>query len=154
MSPVPDGPLRTIVVVGGALTDGDRILVAKRPPGGSYGEHWEFPGGKVEPGETDAQALVRELQEELDITVSVGELIARAEQDYPRFRIDLRVYRCALVSGTPTAREALALRWVRLGGGVDETLGLPFPPADLPALNALRSAAGLPMRPPESPNRR
>jgi len=148
-------PLRTVVVVGAALIGDDgRLLIAKRPPGGSYGEHWEFPGGKVEARETDAQALVRELQEELDITVAVGDLIARAEQDYPRFRIDLRVYRCALVSGTPTPKEALALRWVRLAEGVDETVGLPFPPADLPALHALRAAAGLPFAPPDPPTQR
>jgi 8-oxo-dGTP diphosphatase len=139
--------LPTLRVVGGLLRDGDRILLAQRPPGSSYGGCWEFPGGKVEPGESDAQALARELSEELGVTVRVEELVAQVEHPYPAFLIDFRVYACALVAGTPRCLGVHALRWVRLADGVDESVGLPGPPADEPVLAAVRRAAGLPPDP-------
>jgi 8-oxo-dGTP diphosphatase len=139
--------LPTLRVVGGLLRDGDRILLAQRPPGSSYGGCWEFPGGKVEPGESDAQALARELSEELGVTVRVEELVAQVEHPYPAFLIDFRVYACALVAGTPRCLGVHALRWVRLADGVDESVGLPVPPADEPVLAAVRRAAGLPPDP-------
>lgn len=141
-------PLPTLVVVGGVLRDGDRVLLAQRPPGGSFGGCWEFPGGKVEPGETDEVALARELHEELGVHVHVGDRIERVQHPYPLFFIDFRVYECTLLRGEPSCIGVHDLRWARMGDGTDESVSLPFPPADVPVLAALRRAAGLPEDPP------
>ncbi|MCO4769863.1 MAG: (deoxy)nucleoside triphosphate pyrophosphohydrolase [Deltaproteobacteria bacterium] len=140
-------PLPNLLVVGGLIRDGDRILLAQRAPGGSFGGCWEFPGGKVESHETDQQALARELHEELGVRVAVGALVARVQHPYPAFHIDFRVYECAVLRGTPALLGVHALQWARLGDGVDETRSLPFPPADVPVLRVLRRAAGLPEDP-------
>jgi len=128
-------------VVGGAIRRGDQILITHRRPGDSYELRWEFPGGKVEPGEDDQTALARELHEELDVRVAVGDLVKQVLHPLPRVILDLRVYSCALVSGTPRAVGVHALQWVHLDPGRDGTLGLSFPPADEPILAQLRTEA-------------
>lgn len=119
-------------MVGAVVLDGDRLLLAQRAPGGAHGGLWEFPGGKVEPGESDAQALARELREELGVDATVGELVAVGETE----RIALWCYRCAL-HGSPKALEHQALRWFHLA----EIQPHDMPPADHPALEALRTAS-------------
>ncbi len=128
-------------VVGGAIRRGDQILITQRRPGDSYELHWEFPGGKVEPGEDDRTALARELREELDVRVAVGDLVKRVLHPLPQIILDLRVYSCRLVSGTPRTVGVHALQWVHLDPARDGTRGLPFPPADEPILAQLRSEA-------------
>ena len=128
-------------VVGGAVRRGDELLITQRRPGDSYALRWEFPGGKVEPGETDAVALARELREELDVEVVVGALVERVLYPLDSVTLDLRVYTCSIVSGTPRAVGVHALLWVRLDPERDGTAGLPFPPADEPILATLRAQA-------------
>ncbi len=133
--PVPGKPL---AVVGAAILRGSTCLVGQRRKGGSFGECWEFPGGKVEPGETAEQALVREIHEELGLDVVVGELAGRGEIHAGGRDIVLDVYFCESSSGVPEAREHLALKWI----GVDEIDSLRWAAADLPVLPALRAALG------------
>ena len=87
---------------------------------------WEFPGGRVEPGETDEAALVRELRERLDADVRVGQLISYVSHPYDHYRVELYLYECALTSEEVSARNVADLRWVRS----DEFEKYEFTPAD------------------------
>lgn len=100
-----------IEVVCGVVVDGDRVLLVQRPPGGRHGGMWEFPGGKVEAGETHAQALARELEEELGIVADVGSGVAEAEDDVIR----LVAYRVDRFRGVIDLRVHEAQRWVAPG---------------------------------------
>lgn len=117
-------------VVGGVArreSDG-AVLMARRPPGGRHGGLWEFPGGKVEAGETDEEALARELLEELGAVAEVGALIAMGQDE----RIELWCYAVRLLS-EPQALDHDALCWV----SPDDLRALPSPPADQPTIDAL-----------------
>jgi A/G-specific adenine glycosylase len=103
-------PHHEIVVA--AIRKSGRYLLGKRPSGGLLGGLWEFPGGKVQPGETHQRALKRELKEELGITVRVGGLIASVNHAYSHFKVTLNVYRCEHVSGTPEPKTHTELKWV------------------------------------------
>lgn len=124
-----------MVVVAAALIAGDgRTLVQQRPQGKSHAGLWEFPGGKVEPGESPAAALVRELSEELGIGVAIDDLVpvSFAAVDGAR-PIVLLLFRSARWQGEPAALEAAALRWIR----PEDCAALPMPPADYPLAAAL-----------------
>jgi 8-oxo-dGTP diphosphatase len=112
------------VVVGAALIDGDRVLAAQRSEPPSLAGLWEFPGGKVDPGETDEAALVRECREELGVDVMLG---ARIGRDWPigEYGI-LRVWLAGIAAGKLTAHEHSELRWL----GVDELDDMEWIPAD------------------------
>lgn len=99
------------VVVAAVRRDGE-YLIGRRPPEGLLGGLWEFPGGKVEPGETHESALLRECSEELGIAVRVGGLIASVNHAYTHMKVTLHVYRCTLVRGTPKALFHEELLWV------------------------------------------
>ena len=104
---------------------GGRVLIARRHVGGHLGGLWEFPGGKRQDGETAEAALVREIREELDAAVSVGELLDDVEWRYPEKTVRLRFFRCAL-EGEPRAAEGQEIAWV-----APADLGrYEFPPAD------------------------
>lgn len=115
----------------------DRYLIQQRLPGKSRGLLWEFPGGKVEPGESDAEALVREAREELAVELIVGEERYQTRHAYPDLTVDLHLYQARIASGTPTALGAHALR----AATAEEMLALPFCEADLPLLRQLVSEA-------------
>jgi len=126
-----------LLVVAAALIDPDgRVLLAQRPAGKSLAGFWEFPGGKLDPGETPEQALVRELQEELGIDTSASCLapLAFASHDYDTMHLMMPLYVCRQWRGQPVGREGQALRWVRPA----RLLDLPLPPADWPLAAALR----------------
>ena len=124
---------RLLLVVAVALVDVDgRVLVSERPPGKSLAGLWEFPGGKVEPGERPEETLIRELSEELGITVEEPCLapLTFASHAYPDFHLLMPLYVCRRWSGTPRALEGQALKWVRPKALRD----LAMPPADAPLI--------------------
>ena len=128
----------TIVLVAAvALIDADgRVLLAQRPPGKSMAGLWEFPGGKVEPGETPEAALIRELHEELGIETWASCLapLTFASHAYPDFHLLMPLFACRRWQGMATPREGQALKWVRPG----DLRSYPMPPADLPLIPILR----------------
>jgi 8-oxo-dGTP diphosphatase len=131
---------RTTRVVGAVVVRGGLVMVTQRPDDNPrWPGLWEFPGGKVEAGETDRDALERELEEELDVRVRVGAQVARVEIDRGGGDLlDFRAYRCEIVHGEPELIEVQDLRWLTL----DEVEELEMPPADGPVVEALR-ATGL-----------
>ncbi|ARO54241.1 NUDIX hydrolase (nudG), putative dihydroneopterin triphosphate pyrophosphatase (ntpA-like) [Methylorubrum extorquens] len=134
-------PLKLLLVVAAALVDADgRVLMAQRPEGKALAGLWEFPGGKVESGERPEETLIRELAEELGITVKEPCLapLTFASHAYPDFHLLMPLYICRRWEGLPQSREAQALRWVRPGGLRD----LPMPPADLPLIPFLIDLLG------------
>ena len=126
-----------MLVAAVALVDVDgRVLIAQRPPGKSMAGLWEFPGGKVDAGETPEEALVRELHEELGIETAASCLapIAFASHGYERFHLLMPVFACRKWAGMPQPREGQALKWV----APTELSRFPMPPADLPLIGLLR----------------
>lgn len=103
--------MKSIEVVAGVIKDGGRIFATQRGYGDQKGG-WEFPGGKMEPGETPEQALVRELKEELDVEVSVGEKICTVEYDYPKFHLTMHCFWATIVSGEIKLLEHEDAKWL------------------------------------------
>lgn len=101
---------KQIEVVAGAIVSAGRLFATQRGYG-DWAGWWEFPGGKIEPGEAPEEALRRELREELALEVRVGEEVARVEYDYPKFHLSMRLYLCT-PEGEPTLREHSAARWL------------------------------------------
>jgi mutator protein MutT len=125
-----------ITVVAAVIEEGGAFLVTRRPEGTHLGGLWEFPGGKIADGETDAEALAREIREELDADVHVGGLVFETVHEYEDRTVSLRFYRCAL-RGTPRPVLGQQMQWVaRRGLG-----GLEFPPADAALITRLATAS-------------
>ncbi|MFN0127235.1 MAG: (deoxy)nucleoside triphosphate pyrophosphohydrolase [Verrucomicrobiales bacterium] len=122
--------------------DDGRVLAAQRPPGKAQGGRWEFPGGKIEPGEAAEAALVREIEEELGCTLRVGAAMSPVDHPYPGGVIRLRPFLSVIVSGQPDPREHSALLWVN----AREAAELEWAPADLPILAEIWEWAGPEMR--------
>jgi 8-oxo-dGTP diphosphatase len=134
-------PKPLLLVAAAALVDADnRVLVAQRPAGRSMAGLWEFPGGKVEPGETPEAALIRELREELGIEVCDTCLapFTFASHAYERFHLLMPLFLCKSWEGDLAPREAQAVKWVRASRLAD----YPMPPADLPLIPYLRDLLG------------
>lgn len=125
-----------VPVVGAAIRrDDGAILAALRSSEMSTPNQWEFPGGKVEPGETHGECLVRELREELAVDIEVGEHVGLGVVDRPGRQIRLDVYECRILAGVPTASEHAELRWV----SPDELPQLDWAEADMPIVRILAS---------------
>ncbi len=109
--------MRTARVVAAVIRRGSRILIARRREGGERGGQWEFPGGKVEPGESEPEALRREIREELGCEVEVGRLLVRHRHRYPDLEVELLFYACELPPGSdPLPLGCAALEWAEGGG--------------------------------------
>ena len=135
-APAP-GALPLVLVAACALIDADgRVLLARRPEGKTMAGLWEFPGGKLNVGETPEAALIRELREELGIDVAASCLapFAFASHAYERFHLLMPLYLCRRWGGRPEGREGQALAWVRPAKLAD----YPVPPADKPLVAQLR----------------
>ena len=137
--PMPSSstPTPLLLVAAVALIDADgRVLLAQRPAGKPMAGLWEFPGGKVDAGETPEQALVRELHEELGIETATSCLapIAFASHGYEKFHLLMPVFACRKWAGTPQPREGQTLKWV----APNDLSRFPMPPADLPLIGLLR----------------
>jgi len=115
-----------IRVVGAMIEREGQYLITQRPPRATLPLLWEFPGGKVEPGESDPEALARELREEMGIAVEVGERVIHVEHAYEGYDIDFCVYRCALRGGAIQHLRVHDHRWVR----PEELDDYQFPAAD------------------------
>ena len=122
--------MKTVKVAAAVICDSirgrNRIFATARGYGAFQGQ-WEFPGGKIEPGETPQQALTREIQEELDTEIRVGSLIGTVEYDYPEFHLSMDCFWCEVVCGDLVLEEAQASRWLKK----EELYSVRWLPADL-----------------------
>lgn len=122
-------------VVAALIERDGRFLACQRPAHKAQGLLWEFVGGKVEPGETRAQALVRECREELGVTISVGDVCLETVHKYPDLTVHLTLFYAALTGSEPQKLEHADLRWITL----EESAAYPFSPADTELLARLKA---------------
>ena len=114
--------------------DKDRFLICQRPANKARALLWEFVGGKVEKGETKQQALIRECKEELNITLSVGDVFMEVVHEYPDITVHLSIFHCEIAEGTPTMLEHNDIRWITPA----EILDYDFCPADAPIVERIK----------------
>lgn len=124
--------MKTVRVVAAVICSEDKIFATARGYGEFKGQ-WEFPGGKIEPGETPQEALVREIQEELDVKIEVGDLIDTIEYDYPSFHLSMDCFWCNITEGEITLKEAENARWLCK----DELYSVDWLPADMKLIEKL-----------------
>jgi len=122
-------------VVAALIWDKDKFMICQRPANKARGMLWEFVGGKVEPGETKEQALIRECREELAITLSVGDMFMEVDHVYPDLTIHLTLFNAAIASGIPQKLEHNDIRWIT----VEEIPEYEFCPADKTILQKLKT---------------
>lgn len=125
--------MKTIRVTAAVIRKDDRVFATARGYG-DYKGGWEFPGGKIEPGETPREALAREIREELDTDILVGDLIETIEYDYPSFHLSMDCFWCSIRSGSLTLREAEAARWLT----ADSLDSVNWLPADRSLIGTIR----------------
>jgi 8-oxo-dGTP diphosphatase len=128
---------RTIRVVAAVVEQDGRYLITQRRPTAVLPLLWEFPGGRVEEGEEDAQALKREIRERLDVDVEVGQLISFVSHPYERYTVDQYCYECRLLTKELTPKAVNAFRWVRSS----EFENFPFTPVDQASMDRLLGEA-------------
>ena len=123
-----------VEVVAALIWNGDRFLACQRPAHKARGLLWEFVGGKVEPGETKQQALIRECREELGVTVSVGDVFMQLRHEYPDLMVSLTLFHAVIITGEPQKLEHHDIRWIT----TDEIDQYDFCPADKDILKKLK----------------
>lgn len=123
-------------VVAALIWEGDRFMICQRPAHKARGLMWEFVGGKVEPGETKQQALVRECREELAVELNVGDEFMAVTHEYPDLTVHLTLFNARIAAGVPQKLEHNDIRWIT----VDEIDEFDFCPADTEILARIRSA--------------
>lgn len=128
LTPSQIGERRRLLVVAALIEREGRVLLSKRRPDQALPNCWEFPGGKVEPGEDPTVALVREIDEELGCQIEVGRIYEVVFHAYPAFDLLMLVYRAEIVAGTPVARQVAQVAWY----APEESPRLELPPADIP----------------------
>ena len=121
-------------VVAALIWDGDKFMACQRPANKARGLLWEFVGGKVEPGETKEEALIRECREELDVTVAVEDIIMEVTHEYPDLTVHLTLFHAKIVEGVPKKLEHNDIRWLT----AEEIDRFPFCPADEDILKRLK----------------
>lgn len=126
--------MKTIEVVAAIITHNNQIFATQRGYG-EFKDGWEFPGGKMEPGETPQQALVREIQEELDTEIEVGSLVETVEYDYPNFHLTMHCFLCAIRSGELVLKEHEAAKWLTK----EELYSVDWLPADVKVVEKLKT---------------
>ena len=124
-----------IRVVGAVFHDGERFLACRKRPGKPLEGHWEFPGGKIEPGESPEQALAREIREELNLIAEVGQKVTTTTYEYDFATIELTTFFCTLVDGDLRLTDHDSTKWVTS----TEAAHLTWAPADIPAVEAIGS---------------
>lgn len=128
--------IRVVAAVIKAMNDnGEKIIFATERGYGEFKGGWEFPGGKIEPGETPQQALCREIMEELDTKIQVGDLIDTIEYDYPAFHLSMDCFWCEVLSGNLVLKEHEAARWLTS----DELDSVEWLPADVTLIDKIRT---------------
>ncbi|MDO4797149.1 MAG: (deoxy)nucleoside triphosphate pyrophosphohydrolase [Coriobacteriales bacterium] len=125
--------MKTYHVVAAIIKRDGRVFATQRGYG-DYKDGWEFPGGKIEPGETRQAALVREIQEELDMTIDVERHIVDVAYDYPQFHLEMGCFLCSIADGTPRLLEHEAARWL----GPNDIDSVDWLPADVLVVEAMR----------------
>ena len=125
-------------VVAALIWQGDKFMICQRPAHKARGLLWEFVGGKVEPGESKAEALIRECREELDVTVAPGEVFMEVAHEYPDLVVRLTLFNALIAEGTPRLLEHNDLRWITVAQ-IDQ---YDFCPADESILAALKERFG------------
>lgn len=125
-------------VVAALIWNGDRFMICQRPSHKARGLLWEFVGGKIEPGETPEDALVRECREELDIAVSVGDIFTQVIHEYPDIHIRLTLFHCTIARGIPQLLEHQDLKWIH----PSEIPNFDFCPADKDILALIQKTFG------------
>lgn len=128
--------MKTIEVVAAIITHNGRVFATQRGYG-EFRDGWEFPGGKMEPGETPPQALVREIREELDTEIAVGDLVETVEYDYPKFHLTMHCFLCTIQSGDLVLKEHEAARWLTR----EELDDVDWLPADVKVVEKLKKEA-------------
>lgn len=118
--------MKTINVVAAVIMKEGRVFATQRGYG-EFKDGWEFPGGKVEAGESPEEALCREIREELEVEVNVGDLIDTIEYDYPAFHLSMKCYACTIAGGSPHLLEHEAARWL----SADQLDSVAWLPADI-----------------------
>lgn len=125
--------MKTVKVAAAVIIHGDKIFATQRGYG-EFKDGWEFPGGKIEEGETSDQALVREIREELDTEIEVGDLIDTVEYDYPTFHLSMDCFFCTVKSGNLVLKEHEAARWLTK----EELDSVEWLPADIGLIEKLK----------------
>ncbi|MEH2069325.1 MAG: 8-oxo-dGTP diphosphatase MutT [Nostoc sp.] len=138
MSQTSSSPAHKIIGVAVIWNDQKQILIDRRRPEGMMGGLWEFPGGKIELGETIQECIQREIYEELRIVIEVGEHLITIDHTYTELRVTLTVHHCRYLTGVPQPLECDEIRWVSL----EELEQFTFPKANIQIITALKESVG------------